>query len=404
MNSFAAFHSKMQLSQIILKPGKEQSIRRFHPWVFSGAIQGVTGTAHNGDIVDVMDSKGNYLATGHASEGSIAVRLFSFSGYDGSQDFWTSRIKSAFLLRKKLGLTDNPDTNIYRLVHAEGDGLPGLIIDIYGTTAVIQTHSVGMYEIREMLANALQTVYGDTLSAIYDRGSEKSNKSGETKDGGQYLLGERGDDVCVEYGCKFHIDWEEGQKTGYFIDQRENRKLLGEYSSGRKVLNTFCYTGGFSVYALKQGATLVHSLDSSQKALDLAAQNVALNAFDPARHDVIKADAVEYLKNIQADYDVIVLDPPAFAKHLSARHKAVQGYIRINEAAIRQIKKGGIIFTFSCSQVIDKKLFHDSIMAASIQAGRKVRILHQLHQPADHPISIYHPEGEYLKGLVLEVE
>jgi 23S rRNA (cytosine1962-C5)-methyltransferase len=261
-----------------------------------------------------------------------------------------------------------------------------------------------MYEQRQVIAKALIQVFGDRLKSIYDRGENKVSGKQEQIADGAYLFGKKENDICLEHGCKFKVDWEGGQKTGYFIDQRENRKLLGDYSNNKKVLNTFCYTGGFSVYALRGGATLVHSLDSSQKALEMAEENVALNGFNKTRHDVIKADAVEYMKNIREDYDVIVLDPPAFAKHLSARHKAVQGYIRINEAAIRQIKKGGIIFTFSCSQVIDKKLFHDSVMAAAINARRKVRILHQLHQPADHPVSIFHPEGEYLKGLVIEVQ
>jgi 23S rRNA (cytosine1962-C5)-methyltransferase len=391
----------MSFPKIILKQGKEQSIRRFHPWVFSGAIDKVEGQAHNGDVVEIFDSKGKYLASGHAAEGSIAVRIFSFDGYDGSQDFWVKKLTAAYELRKKLGFVENPENTIYRLVHAEGDGLPGLIIDIYGETAVIQSHSIGMFNLRKDIADALIKIYGTKLKAVYDRGDGKSTKLAESE--GEYLVGKKGNDVCFEHSCQFKIDWELGQKTGYFIDQRENRKLLGEFSKGRKVLNTFCYTGGFSVYALKAGATLVHSLDSSQRALDLANENVALNGFGKDRHDVIKADAVEYMKTLPEDYDVIVLDPPAFAKHLSARHKAVQGYIRINEAAIRKIKSGGIIFTFSCSQVVDKKLFRDSIMAAAINAGRSVRILHQLHQPGDHPISIFHPEGEYLKGLVIEV-
>jgi len=394
----------MSITQIILKPGKEQSLKRFHPWVFSGAIKGTKGHAHDGDIVEVVDSNGNYLGTGHCADGSIAVRVFAFDKYTGDSAYWKKKLQKAYNLRDRLGLTDNKETNIYRLVHAEGDGLPGLIIDIYGTVAVIQAHSTGMYDLRQTIADALVEIFDGKLTAVYDKSGEKINKGDLHSAVNGYLYGEGNDTPCFEYGSKYNIDWIEGQKTGFFIDQRENRKLLGEYSVGRKVLNTFCYTGGFSVSALKYGAILTHSLDSSQKALDLAEQNAKLNGFDSNKHSTIKADAVEYLKNLKEDYDVIVLDPPAFAKHLSARHKAVQGYIRINEAAIKQIKPGGIIFTFSCSQVIDKKLFHDSIMAASINAGRKVRILHQLHQPADHPVSIYHPEGEYLKGLVLEIE
>ncbi len=393
----------MSATKITLKAGKEQSIKRFHPWIFSGAIHKVEGQAHNGDIVDVLDSKGNYLGTGHASEGSIAVRIFSFTGYENPTKFWLGKIKNAYDLRERLGFISNNETNIYRLVNAEGDGLPGLIVDVYGSTAVIQTHSVGMYEQRQTIADAIVNVYGGKILSVYDRGDGKASTQ-QQEIAGEYLFGSKQSDVCLEYGCKFHVDWEQGQKTGFFIDQRENRKLLGAYASGKKVLNTFCYTGGFSVFALKAGAILAHSLDSSQKALVLATQNAKLNGFDDERHDVIKADAVEYMKSLREDYDVIILDPPAFAKHLSARHKAVQGYIRINEAAIRQIKPGGVIFTFSCSQAIDKKLFRDSLLAASINAGRKVRILHQLHQPADHPISVYHPEGEYLKGFVIEVE
>lgn len=391
----------MDIPKIWLKPGKEQSVRRFHPWVFSGAIQRTSGEIHDGEIAEVLDSKGNYLATGHCSSGSIAVRIFSFTGFTEGEDFWRKKIAAAFSLRKLLGLVGNSSTNIYRLIHAEGDGLPGLIVDIYGKTAVIQAHSTGMFEARHAIARAIADVMGPAVEAVYDRGNEKSGDSAEA---GSYLIGSKGDNVCKEYDCLFRIDWEAGQKTGYFIDQRENRHLLATYAKGKKVLNTFCYTGGFSIHALKEGAELVDSLDSSQKALDLVNENILLNGFTDRNHRVIKADAVDYLKTLATDYDIVVLDPPAFAKHLSARHKAVQGYIRINEAAIRQIKPGGIIFTFSCSQVVDKKLFADSIMAAAVQAGRQVKILHHLHQPADHPVSIFHPEGEYLKGLVLYVE
>lgn len=394
----------MTFSQIIIKSGKEQSLKRFHPWVFSGAIKATNGKVHSGDTVEVVSEKGEYLGHGHCAEGTIAVRIFSFTGYDGSDAFWKNKLQSAFDLRKKIGLAGSTETNIYRLVHAEGDGLPGLIIDIYAETAVIQTHSDGMHEQRPAIVSALKAIYGDQLKAIFDKSADKLKTNSGQEMANEYLFGELTSNVALENGCKFKVDWEEGQKTGFFIDQREHRKLLGEYAKGKKVLNTFGYTGGFSIYALKQGATLVHTLDSSQRALDIAEENVALNNLDPTKHAVIKADAVEYIKNLKEDYDIIVLDPPAFAKNMSAKHKAVQGYIRINEAALRQIKSGGIIFTFSCSQAVDKQLFRNSIMAASIQAGRKVRILHQMHQPADHPISMYHPEGEYLKGLVLEVE
>jgi 23S rRNA (cytosine1962-C5)-methyltransferase len=394
----------MTFPQIIIKSGKELSLKRFHPWVFSGAIKATNGKVHTGDIAEVVTEKGEYLGHGHCAEGTIAVRIFSFTGYDGSDAFWQNKLQSAYDLRVQIGLIDNHETNIYRLVHAEGDGLPGLIIDIYADTAVIQTHSDGMHEQKPSIVKALQAIYGKRLRNIFDKSAEKLKTNSGQEIVNEYLVGDLKSNIAFENGCEFKIDWEEGQKTGFFIDQRENRRLLGEYSKGKKVLNTFGYTGGFSIYALKQGAALVHTLDSSQRALDVAHENVVLNKLDTVRHANIKADAVEYLKNLKEDYDIIVLDPPAFAKNLSARHKAVQGYIRINEAAIRQIKKGGIIFTFSCSQAVDKQLFRNSIMAASIQAGRKVRILHQMHQPADHPISMYHPEGEYLKGLVLEVE
>lgn len=394
----------MTLTRITLKPGKEQSILRKHPWVFSGAIAKMDNIAKSGDVVEVCDHRGQFLGAGHFSEGSITVRIFSFTSDFQEADFWTKKIRAAFEVRQKLGLVGNSETTIYRLVHAEGDGLPGLIIDIYGKTAVIQTHSAGMHLVRHEIAQAIRTVYGDSITAIYDKSAEKLSKNSSSTSENTYLYGEKLDTEALEYGCKFKIDWEEGQKTGFFIDQRENRKLLGELSKGKKVLNTFCYTGGFSIYALKNGAELVHSLDSSQKALDLTEENVRINALDASKHAVIKADAVDYMKKLGEDYDIIILDPPAFAKHLSARHKAVQGYKRINEAAISQIKPGGIIFTFSCSQAVDKILFNSTVMSAAISAGRNIRILHQLHQPADHPVNIFHPEGEYLKGLVIMVD
>jgi len=393
----------MTYPQIILKAGKDHSLRRFHPWVFSGAIQKTGDGVIPGAIVEVVSNTGNYLGHGHYSDGSIAVRIFSFTGYDDENIFWRTKLQLAFDLRKKIGLVDNSDTNIYRLVHAEGDGLPGLIIDIYNDTAVIQSHSTGMHAQKPFIVNALKEIYGGRIQNVYDKSADKLRKNAGEEIENSYLSGSMQSNVGIENGCRFLIDWEEGQKTGFFIDQRENRRLLGEYSAGKKVLNTFCYTGGFSIYALKHGASLVHSLDSSQRALDLTVENVALNELESLNHAVIKADAVDYLKHIDEDYDVIILDPPAFAKHLSARHKAVKGYMRINEAAMRQIKPGGLLFTFSCSQAVDKQLFTGSVTAAALQAGRNVRILHQLHQPAVHPVSVYHPEGEYLKGLVLEV-
>ncbi len=391
--------------KVILSPKKDESLRRFHPWVFSGAIQKIVGTPVDGDIVEVYTDKDEYLATGHCqAEGSIAVRVFSFKQVKADLKFWTGKIRNAYETRKTEGLMDNPSTNIYRLIHAEGDGLPGLIIDIYADTAVIQCHSIGMYLVKDMFVEALKACYGEALKTIYD-------KSFETLPAGilddlknQCVWGEdKGSVIGIENDCKYNVDWVTGQKTGFFIDQRENRKLLGEYSKGKKVLNTFCYSGGFSVAALLNGAREVHSLDSSARALDLVTENLKLNGLEKSNHKNIKADAVEYIKEIDVDYDVIVLDPPAFAKRKSARHNAVQAYKRLNEQAIKSIKPGGVIFTFSCSQVVDKFMFTSTVMAAAISAGREVRILHQLHQPADHPVNIFHPESEYLKGLVIQV-
>jgi 23S rRNA (cytosine1962-C5)-methyltransferase len=388
-------------SRIVLKSGKEHSILRRHPWVFSGAIDRVEGEIHNGDAVEVTDQKGRFLAFGHAAEGSIAVRIFSFEQGELDRAFWKNKVQQAFDLRSKLRIAGDTTTTMYRLIHAEGDGMPGLIVDIYGHTAVIQTHSVGMHELRQLLAEILVEVAG--VTSVYNKSAEKLEKNGGQRSQDEYLIGAQSDEICLEHGAKYKIDWETGQKTGFFIDQRESRLLLGQLAKDKKVLNTFCYTGGFSICALNGGAVLAHSLDSSQKALDLTEENLKLNGYDPAVHRTIKADAVHYLKNLEEDYDIIVLDPPAFAKHLSARHQAIQAYTRINEAAIRQIKPGGLLFTFSCSQVVDRNLFAGTIMAAAIQAKRNVRILYRLQQPGDHPVSIFHPEGEYLKGLVIEV-
>ena len=388
-------------SRIVLKSGKEHSILRRHPWVFSGAIDRVEGEIHNGDAVEVTDQKGRFLAFGHAAEGSIAVRIFSFEQGELDRAFWKNKVQQAFDLRSKLRIAGDTTTTMYRLIHAEGDGMPGLIVDIYGHTAVIQTHSVGMHELRQLLAEILVEVAG--VTSVYNKSAEKLEKNGGQRSQDEYLIGAQSDEICLEHGAKYKIDWETGQKTGFFIDQRESRLLLGQLAKDKKVLNTFCYTGGFSICALNGGAVLAHSLDSSQKALDLTEENLKLNGYDPAVHRTIKADALNYLKNLEEDYDIIVLDPPAFAKHLSARHQAIQAYTRINEAAIRQIKPGGLLFTFSCSQVVDRNLFAGTIMAAAIQAKRNVRILYRLQQPGDHPVSIFHPEGEYLKGLVIEV-
>ncbi|MES2627358.1 MAG: class I SAM-dependent rRNA methyltransferase [Bacteroidota bacterium] len=393
------------LPRIILANKKQGSLLRFHPWVFSGAIKKIEGDPKDGDIVEVYSVSSEYLATGHfQADGSIAVRAFSFKRINPDGDFWKEKIRNAYETRLTEGLADNTATNIYRLVHAEGDGLPGLIIDVYADTAVIQCHSIGMYMIKDHLVEALRACYGDQLKTIYDKSSETLPKNFAANLTNQCIWGEdKGSVIGVENGCKYNVDWFTGQKTGFFIDQRENRKLLGEYSKGKKVLNTFCYSGGFSIAALLNGAKEVHSLDSSARALDLVTQNLELNGLQDANHKNIKADAVEYIREIDVDYDVIVLDPPAFAKHMSARHNAVQGYKRLNAQAIKSIKPGGLIFTFSCSQVVDKYMFNSTVMAAAIEAGREVRILHQLHQPADHPVNIFHPESEYLKGLVIQV-
>lgn len=388
---------------IILKARKEQSLLRFHPWVFSGAIAGQVNY-QEGDFVRVVAASGQVLGYGHFTPNtSIAVRLTHFGKEQPTEHWIQERLQAAYDLRVQIGLADNPDTNTYRLVHAEGDLLPGLIIDHYDGVLVIQAHSSGMYQLRNEISTALQNIYGKRCKAVFDKSAETLAKSKLVAENG-YLFGSSPDNhQAKENGLMFKIDWEGGQKTGFFIDQRESRRLLGELSKGKSVLNTFSYTGGFSLYALQAGATKVHSLDSSARALDIANQNAELNGYSD-RHDIIQADAVQYLKNLGEEYDIIVLDPPAFAKHLSARHQAVQGYKRINSLAMQQMKPGGLLFTFSCSQAVDKQLFNSTVVAAAIEAGRKVRILHQLHQPADHPISAFHPEGEYLKGLVVRVD
>jgi len=392
------------LAKIFLKPGKEQSLKRFHPWVFSGAIGKAEGKPEEGDLVNVYSANGEFLATGHCQVGSIAVRLLTFEQQQIEYNFWKTKIENAWNARKALGLTENSETTVFRLVHAEGDGMPGLIIDFYNGTTVMQMHSVGMYLVREMLVNALREVLGDKLKAVYDK-SEKSLpfKAGvESKD--SYLFGENNDSEVLENGLRFKVDWLEGQKTGFFIDQRENRYLVQHYSAGRDVLNMFCYTGGFSFYAIKGGARTVHSVDSSAKAIELTNKNVELNFPDDKRHEAFAADAFEFMRDIKDKYDLIILDPPAFAKHRDAVHQALQAYKRINTRAFEQIRSGGILFTFSCSQVVSKEKFREAVFSAAAISGRNVRILHQLTQPADHPVNIYHPEGEYLKGLVLYVE
>jgi 23S rRNA (cytosine1962-C5)-methyltransferase len=389
--------------RIILKSGKDQSLRRYHPWVFSGAIKKIYGNPAEGDIVEVFDNKENFLAAGHYQPGSITVRILTFEEIDTDIGFFSRRIKEAMNYRKTLGLFDNPSINVFRLIHAEGDFLPGFIADYYNGVIVMQMHSVGMYRLRKDFAEIFRELMGSKLKAVYDKSEATIPFMSGIKGMNEFLYGESEPVTVTENGYKFKIDWNTGQKTGFFIDQRENRKLLGSYSSGKNILNLFGYTGGFSVYALKD-ASLVHTVDSSAPAIELADENVKLNFGDDSRHKSFRVDAFEFLNDIGGKYDIIVVDPPAFAKHNSALANALQGYKRLNIKAIEQVKQGGIIFTFSCSQVVTKENFRKSVFAAAANTGRKVRILHQLSQPPDHPVNIYHPESEYLKGLVLYVE
>lgn len=391
-------------TKIVLKSGKDQSLKRFHPWVFSGAIKKMYGEVNEGDVVSVYSNQDEFLGLGHYQIGSIAVRVFSFKDVELDADFWKNKLLKAYELRQALGLSNNSQTNVYRLVHAEGDGMPGLIVDFYNGTAVMQMHSIGMYNIRHELAAYLKEIMGDTLQAVYDKSAKTIPFKAEVTAVNGFILGESEPGIVSEYGNLFKVDWEEGQKTGFFIDQRENRHLLQQYAQGRDVLNMFCYTGGFSFFAMRGGAKLVHSVDSSARAIDLTRENIELNFSNDPRHEAIAADAFEYLQDIKDKYDLIVLDPPAFAKHRDALSHALQGYKRINARAFEQIRPGGIVFTFSCSQVVSKEKFREAVFSGAAIAGRNVRILHQLTQPADHPVSIYHPEGEYLKGLVLYVE
>ncbi len=390
-------------AKIILKSGKEQSIRRYHPWIFSGAIKKITGSPEEGDIVDVFDNKDGFLAVGHYQPGSIAVRILSFEQTEPDLDFFRGRIKSAIDYRSSIGLTDNPLTNVYRLVHAEGDNLPGLIIDYYNGVIVMQMHSVGMYRIRKDIAGILTELLGDRVKAIYDKSEATIPYMSGITGTNEFLFGESGPVEVSENGFRFKIDWTTGQKTGFFIDQRNNRQLLDKFTSGRNVLNMFGYTGGFSVYAMKN-ASLVHTVDSSASATALAEENIMLNFGNDPRHKAFQVDAFEYLNNIDGKYDLIILDPPAFAKHNKVLANALQGYKRLNMKAIEQIRPGGIIFSFSCSQVVTRENFRKSVFAAAANTGRNVKILYQMSQPPDHPVNIYHPESEYLKGLVLYVE
>ncbi|QCR21921.1 class I SAM-dependent rRNA methyltransferase [Pontibacter sp. SGAir0037] len=394
----------MSFIKLYLAPGKEHSLKRFHPWVFSGAIRKADGEPVEGDIVEVYSSKREFLGLGHYAPGSIAVRIFSFEQVEPDYTFWKNKVQQAYDYRKRLHLIGHEQTDVYRLLYAEGDGAPGLIIDVYKDTAVVQTHTVGMYNARQMVAQALQEVLGSALKAVYDKSAESLPPKASVKAENGYLFGESSGGVVVtENGNQFFVDWESGQKTGFFIDQRENRDLLARYSKGKSVLNTFCYTGGFSVYALNAGAKEVHSVDVSKKAIELTVKNGELSQA-PERHEAFAMDTFEFLKGKEERYDVIILDPPAFAKSQNVRHNALMGYKRLNAEAMKKIKPGGILFTFSCSQVVDKYLFSNTVMAAAIEAGRSIKIMHHLSQPADHPISIFHPEGEYLKGLVLMVD
>ena len=397
--------------QVYLKRGKEESLLRFHPWIFSGAINKIEEGLEEGDIVRVMTHDKKFIAVGHFQIGSIAIRVLSFHDVKIDDMFWESRLKAALQVRQAIGVIREESTGTglfsnttYRLVHGEGDNLPGLIIDIYGKTAVMQAHSVGMHVCREEIAKALVKVMGDKLDSIYYKSETTLPYKADLGQENGFIYGDTDNNIAIENGLKFHIDWLKGQKTGFFIDQRENRSLLEYYAKGRSVLNMFCYTGGFSVYAMRGGAEVVHSVDSSAKAIELTNKNIELNFPNDSRHEAICEDAFKYLDDNDGKYDLIILDPPAFAKHRNALKNGLRGYTRLNVKGFEKIKPGGILFTFSCSQVITKDNFRQAVFTAAAQAGRKVRILHQLHQPADHPINIYHPEGEYLKGLVLYVE
>ena len=389
---------------IYLKKGKEESLNRFHPWIFSGAIHHMDDNIEEGELVNIFTASNEFIAVGHYQIGSIAIRVLTFSKVVISYDFWCDRLSSALKMRQNVGIADNNVNNTYRLVHGEGDYLPGLVIDCYGETAVMQAHSVGMHVCREEICRALIKVMGERIKHVYYKSETTLPFKAELGQENGFMYGETDNDIAIENGLKFHVDWLRGQKTGFFVDQRENRNLLEHYAKGKSVLNMFCYTGGFSVYAMRGQAKLVHSVDSSAKAVELTNRNIALNFPDDLRHEAFCEDAFKYLDNNDNKYDLIILDPPAFAKHRAALRNALKGYTRLNVKGLQRIKHGGILFTFSCSQVVSKEHFRNAVFTAAAQAGRKVRILHQLHQPADHPINIYHPEGEYLKGLVLYVE
>lgn len=395
--------------KIILRKGREESLRRFHPWVFSGAVAEIQGDPSEGDVVAVYASDGSFLAYGHYQIGSIAVRVLSFDDSAVRPDFWEVMLSKALNVRLACGLHGNEATDCYRLVHGEGDNLPGLIIDYYGGVCVMQAHSVGMFRAKKQITEALKKIYGNSLKAVYDKSSGTAPyKAGlELVDGYMYRSEDFSDDeqIVQENGHKFIVNWTEGQKTGFFLDQRENRALVGSLAKGRNVLNLFCYTGGFSIYALAAGAVHVDSVDSSRKAMMMVDRNVELNGFDQSLHTSLCCDAIDYLKGVpEGKYDLMIVDPPAFAKHRGALKNALRAYQRLNASAISKVASGGFVFTYSCSQVVDKEAFALAVFSAAAQAGRRVRILDRLNQPCDHSVNIYHPEGEYLKGLLLYVE
>lgn len=390
--------------KVFLKPKKEESLKRFHPWVFSGAIRNIEGEPAEGEVVNVYDVNGRFLAVGHYQIGSIAVRLLAFEERIIDKDFWKQRIEKAYGIRKMLDLVNGDINNTFRLVHGEGDSLPGLVIDVYAHTAVMQAHSVGMHHARMAIAEAIMEVSEGAIQNVYYKSEATLPYKADIEPEDGYIVGGNVEDIAVENGLKFYVDWLRGQKTGFFVDQRDNRSLLEKYSKDKSVLNMFCYTGGFSFYAMRGGAKVVHSVDSSAKAISLTNKNVELNFPGDTRHEAYAVDAFKYLENMGHNYDLIILDPPAFAKHKDVLRNALQGYRKLNAIAFEKIKPGGIIFTFSCSQVVSKENFRLAVFSAAALSGRNVRILHQLTQPADHPVNIYHPEGEYLKGLVLYVE
>ncbi|MCH2044625.1 MAG: class I SAM-dependent rRNA methyltransferase [Saprospiraceae bacterium] len=393
--------------KVIIKTKKLEALKRFHPWVFSGAIARIQGKAKDGDIVHVCDHHNNVLATGHYHEGSIAVRILAFEEVELNKDFWLDKLQKAYALRKRLGLSDSKITNAYRLIHGEGDGFSGLIVDIYDKVAVFQAHSIGMHKARTTIAEALRELYGEELQGIYDKSKNSLPKVYAENLENDYIWSNDLKDyttVVQENTVKFEINWQTGQKTGFFLDQRENRAILGKHCVNKTVLNAFCYSGGFSLYALKAGAAQVDSVDISPKAIDLVERNVEINKLKGAKHKAYKADVLEFLKSSEQDYDIVILDPPAYAKSIKKRHRAVQGYKRLNIEGLKRVKKGGLLFTFSCSQVVNTTLFYNTITAAAIESGRNIRVLQHLSQGADHPVSIFHPEGSYLKGLILYVE